>query len=132
MSPLAECYCQHLRSDRSGDALERFLLAHPNLSIVQLVELLLMDQALQWQRAVGPSVEQYLQRFPVVTPHESLVLELVCGELRGAHGLGIIIKAETYEARFPSLTEPLRRQLQLSEWLHMNAHDVEFSARPPE
>ena len=51
MSPLTERYYQHWHTERLADALERFLAAHPDLTVVQLVEVLLVDQALQWQDA---------------------------------------------------------------------------------
>lgn len=117
MSPLTERYYQHWHTERLADALERFLAGHPHLTVVQLVEVLLVDQALEWHDAAGPSVEQYLQRFPAVMDQQSLVLELVYGELRAARGLGLTVDADPYVARFPDLAEPLRRQMEVSTWL---------------
>lgn len=117
MSSLTELYYQHWHTERLADALERFLAAHPDLSVGQLAEVLLVDQALQWQYAAGPSVEHYLQRFPAIMDQQSLVLELVCGELRAAHRLGLTVDANVFVARFPNLAEPLRRQMEVSDWL---------------
>ncbi|MBW3598964.1 MAG: hypothetical protein KY475_17040 [Planctomycetes bacterium] len=98
---------------------------------MQLVEVLLVDQALEWQDAAGPSVEQYLQRFPAVTDHQPLVLELVYGELRAARALCLTVDAEAYVARFPDLAEPLRRQMEVSTWLENEGTGTKPGGRPP-
>lgn len=123
MSPLTERYYQFWYEEQLVNALDRFLAAHSDLTVVQLGEVLLVDQALHWQDAAGPSVEQYLQRFPAVTDQRSLVLELVYGELRAARGLGLRVDTAALENRFPDLAEPLRRQLQVSEWLAEEGKD---------
>lgn len=117
MLPLTERYYQYFHTERSADALARFLEGHPDLSVVQLVEVLLMDQALQWKEAAGPSVEEYLVRFRAVADQPSLVLELVYGELRAARALGLTVDVAVYENRFPDLAAPLRRQIEVSTWL---------------
>jgi len=117
MSPLTERYYQHWPTERLPDAPERFLAAHSDLTVVQLFEVLLVDQALRWQDAAGPSVEQYLGRFPAVSDQPSLVLELLYGELRAARALGVTVNADAYLARFPDLAAPLRRQMEVSTWL---------------
>lgn len=131
MPTLTEQYYQHWHTERLADALERFLAAHPDLTVGQLFEVLLVDQALQWQDAAGPSVEQYLGRFPAVTDQPSLVLELVCGELRAARGLGLTVDTAAYEARFPDLAEPLRRQMDVSTWLVDEGTGAKPEGRPP-
>jgi len=117
MSTLTERYYQHWHRERLADALERFLAGHPDLKVLQVAEVLLADQALQWQDAAGPSVEQYLGRFPAVSDQPSLVLELLYGELRAARALGVTVNADAYLARFPDLAAPLRRQMEVSTWL---------------
>ncbi len=116
-SSLAERYCQHWQSDGSADGLERFLAHYSGLSIVPLVDVLLIDQALEWQGGAAPTVEQYVQRFPNVLDQPGAVVELVYGEMRAVHGLGLPVDVDAYVARFPELAESLRRQLELSEWL---------------
>tara|TARA_R110002073_G_scaffold96276_2_gene222580 strand:- start:2696 stop:3004 length:309 start_codon:yes stop_codon:yes gene_type:complete len=82
---------------------ERFLAERASLDAAELVEVLLVDHALRWRDAAGPSVEQYLGRFPAVADQPSLVLELVYGELRAARALSLTVDADAYVARFPDL-----------------------------
>lgn len=117
MSPFAECYYRSWRTETLTDGLERFLAQHTGLNATQLVEVLLVDQALEWQAAPGPTVEQYLQRFPIVADQRQSVLELVYGEMRAVCALGQQVDADAYVVRFPDLAEPLRRQLEVSAWL---------------
>ncbi len=121
MLSLAERYCQCWHVDPHADSLEQFLSAHPGLSDDQLLEVLLADQALRWQAAAGPSVERYLTRFPGIAAQTLSVLELVCGEMRAASKLGLVIDVGKYEGRFPTLVEPLRRQAEVLQWLQLNA-----------
>jgi hypothetical protein len=79
MSPLAERYYRSWLRSQSVDGLERFLARYPGLNIVQLVKALLVDQVLESQRGPVPSVEQYLQRFPIVSDHRLVVAELNLG-----------------------------------------------------
>lgn len=117
MSPFAECYYRSWRTVQSADELDRFLKQHTGLNAMQLLEVLLVDQAIQWQAAPGPSVEQYLQRFPIVSDQRQAVLELVYGEMRAVCTLGQQVDVDAYIARFPDLAEPLRRQMEVSKWL---------------
>jgi len=75
MSPLAERYYRGWQTGQSVDGLERFLALYPGLNVVQMVEVLLVDQALEWQGGAGPGVEQYCQRFPII----HLALAAPCG-----------------------------------------------------
>lgn len=99
------------------DGLEQFLSQNPEMNVVQLVEVLLVDQALEWQRGPGPSIEQYLQRIPIVSDQQQAILELAYGEMRATRALGLPVDVDAYEARFPDLAEPLRRQMEVFEWL---------------
>jgi hypothetical protein len=96
-----------------------------------LVDVLLVDQALEWQNGPGPRVEQCLQRFPVVSDQVQAVLELVYGEMRAARALGLTVDVDAYVARFPDLAEPLRLQLEVSEWLEGDGNDTKIEDRPP-
>ena len=131
MSLLAQRYYEHSHTERSADSLERFLAGHPDLSVVQLVEVLLVDQSLRWRDAAGPSVEQYLKRFPAVADQPPLVLELVYGELRAARALGLTVDAGAYVTRFPDLAEPIRRQMEVSTWLAEERSDGAPIDQPP-
>lgn len=123
MSPLAERYYRSWQAGQAVEVLERFLAGYPSLNAVQLVEVLLVDQMLEWQSGTGPSIEQYLQRFPVVSDRGQAVLELVYGEMRAARALGLTVNVDAYVARFPELAEPLRRQMEVSAWLVDEAND---------
>jgi hypothetical protein len=116
-SPLVEEYCRYWQANGSTDRLERFLKQFPRLSPGQLVEVLLADEILEWQSGSGPSVERYLQRFPIVAEQRQLVLELVCGEIRLARALGLSVNVDEYVGRFPDLADPLQRQMELTAWL---------------
>jgi hypothetical protein len=131
MSSLAERYYLSWQSRQAANELERFLSQCPNMSAMQLVEVLLVDQALQWQDAAGPSVEQYLHRFPAIADQPSLVLELVYGEFRAARGLGLTVDADAYVGRFPDLAEPLRRQMEVADWLADEGQDGPPVNQPP-
>ena len=130
MSPLAERYYRSWQTERLADGLDRFLARYPGLNSAQLVEVLLLDQALEWENQPGPTVEQYLQRFPVVADQGQVVLELVYGEMRAMRALGLRVDVDAYVARFPDLAEPLRRQIEVSAWLAEDGGDTERVDRP--
>lgn len=130
MSPLAERYYRSWQGSQSVDGLERFLAGYTGLKVVQLVEVLLVDQVLEWQGGPGPSVEQYLQRFSVVSEQRQAVLELVYGEMRAARALGSTVDVDVYLARFPDLAEPLRRQMEVSAWLVDEGEGTKPENRP--
>lgn len=123
MSPLAERYYQSWQAGRSADSLEQFLAQCPEIGTAELVELLLVDQALRWEGGCGPSVEAYLQRFPAVLQRQS-VLELVYGEMRAAQALGLALDPDAYAVRFPDLAEPVRRQMEVAAWLADEGEDA--------
>jgi hypothetical protein len=131
MSPLAERYYRSWQTQRSVDGLERFLTGHSDLNAAQFLEVLLVDQALEWQYGPGPSVELYLQRFPSLLERSPAVLELVCGEMRAARALGLPIDVDGYAARFPDLAEPLRRQIEVSTWLGKEGGGTMPGDQPP-
>ena len=132
MSTPAEQYYASWQTNRSPAGLEQFLARFPGLSVVELIEVLLVDQALQWQGGPGPSVEQYLQRLPTVSDQRQAVLELVYGEMRAVRALGgSPVDVETYVARFPDLADPLRRQMEVSAWLLDEGRRQEPTDRSP-
>ena len=131
MSPAAERYYRSWQTERLADGLDRFLARFPGLNSAQLLEVLLVDQALEWQDEPGPRVEQYLQRFPIVADQWQAVLELVYGEMRAARALGLRVDVDAYAARFPDLAEPLRRQVEVSVWLVDEGGGRECVDRPP-
>ena len=131
MSLLAERYYRSWQTERLADGLDRFLARYPGLNSAQLVEVLVVDQALEWQDEPGPSVEQYLQRFPVVVDQRHAVLELVYGEMRAVRALGLRVDVDAYVGRFRDLAEALRRQIEVSAWLAEDGGDTERVDRPP-
>jgi hypothetical protein len=117
MSTLAEQYHASWQMNRSPTGLEQFLARFPGSNMVEVIEVLLVDQALEWQRGSGSSVEQYLQRLPTVLDRQA-VLDLVYGEMRAVSARGgPPADFEAYVARFPDLADPLRRQMEVSDWL---------------
>ena len=131
MSPLAEKYYRSWQFEASETRLESFLSQHHELNAFQLAEVLLADQVLEWQRGAGPCVEQYLQRFPMLSVQRHVVLDLVCGEMRAARALGLPVEVDAYVARFPDLAEPLRRQFEVSVWLAEEPEAATAEDRPP-
>ena len=131
MSPLAERYYRSCQVEASETRLERFLSQHHGLNAFQLAEVLLVDQVLEWQRGAGPCVEQYLQRFPMLSIERHVVLDLVCGEMRAGRALGLPVEVDAYVARFPDLAEPLRRQFEVSVWLAEEPEATKPKDRPP-
>ena len=131
MSPLAKRYYRSWQTERLADGLDRFLAGFPGLNSTQLAEVLLVDQALEWQNEPGPSVEQYLRRFPIVADQRQAVLELVYGEMRAVRALGLPVDVDAYVARFPELAEPLRRQIEVSAWLADEGRGREPVERTP-
>jgi hypothetical protein len=132
MSTLAEQYYASWQTNRSPAGLELFLARFPGLNLAELIEVVLMDQALQWQAGPGASVEQYLERFPAVSDQRHAVLELVYGEMRVVRALGgPPVDVEAYVARFPDLADPLRRQMEVSAWLLDRRAGVEPTDRSP-
>jgi hypothetical protein len=131
MSPLAEHYYRNWQTEQLADGLEQFLARHHDLNTVQLVEVLLVDQALEWQSEPGPSVEQYLRRFPIVAEQHQAVLDLVYGEIRAVRALGLPADVDAYGVRFPNLTAPLRRQVEVSAWLTDEGQDTQPGDRRP-
>ncbi len=60
-----------------------FLAAHPEASLEEQLELLLVDQRLRWQRKKEPhGVEVYFERCPAVAANDQLKLRLIVGEYR--------------------------------------------------
>ena len=127
MSPLAELYSRNWQTRQSQDGLEQFLSRYPELNIADVVEVLLVDQALEWQHGSGPSVEQYLVHFPAVSDQPRSVLELLCGEMRAAHVRGQPVDIAKYVARFPDFHESLRRQGEVLHWLSADSEDAKSS-----
>jgi hypothetical protein len=132
MSTPAEQYYASWQTNRSPGRLEQFLARFSDLDVVELIDVLLVDQALQWQAGPGPSVEQYLERFPAVSDRRHAVLELVYGEMRAVRGLGgSPVDIAAYVARFPDLADPLRRQMEVSSWLLEEAGKESTDRSPP-
>jgi len=126
---VAERYLR-FRSEDLSSALDRFLDQFPINDHTQLVALLMVDQTLRWRQGPGPSVEEYLRRFPAVGDRREAVLELVYGEMRAARALGLNVEVNAYVARFPDLAGPLRRQLEVSAWLAGAAADSAPAGSP--
>jgi hypothetical protein len=116
-SPLAEQYLQRWRGAGGDDYLERFLAECGEVGLADLVELLSYDQRLLWLHRPGPTVEQYLERFPALADQADAVFELLYGEIRAARALGLPIVVDQYAARFPHLADCLRRQMVVAAWL---------------
>ena len=117
LSTLARRYYRNHQTKRAADGLERFLAQCSDLKVAEVVEVLLVDQALEWENGPGPFVEQYVERFAAVAGQREAVLELVYGEMRAVRALGLPIDVDAYVTRFPDLADPLRRQLEVSAWL---------------
>jgi len=115
-SPLTERYLQRWREEADADCLERFLAECGEVGLADLVGLLAFDQRLRWRHRPGPTVEQYLERFPALADEPDAVFELLYGEIRAVRALGLPIVVDEYAARFPHLADRLRRQMIVAAW----------------
>lgn len=97
------------------------------ISLEELVELCLIDQAFRWRTAEPWRVEDYLALAPRISQDQELLLDLAYGELRARQQLGAAVGPEEIEARFPSVALRLRQQCEVGLWM-----DQETAPLPPE
>ena len=114
---VAAIYRGRWRDEESPPDLEQFLSEFGDLPLPDLVEVVITDQRLRWQRPAGPSVEDYLLRFPAVAVDRHARLDLVYGEMLATCVLGLPVDFDAYCARFPDLREELHRQMEVTQWL---------------
>jgi serine/threonine-protein kinase len=74
---------------------------------------LLRDFQRRWDGGPRPRVEDYLGAWPALAERRELLLDLICQEMLSRQGDGERLDSAEYEARFPDLAAPLRRQLDL-------------------
>lgn len=114
---IATIYRQRWGEGESPPDLEQFLDEFGSLPRTDLVEVLITDQRLRWQRPAGPSVEDYLNRFPALATDRHARLDLVYGEMLATCVLRLPLDFDAYCARFPDLREELHRQMEVTQWL---------------
>jgi hypothetical protein len=115
---IATIYRQRWGEGESPPDLEPFLSEFADLPLLDLVEVLITDQRLRWQWSAGPSVEDYLHRFPAVAVDRDATLDLIYGEMLAACALGLPLDFDAYGARFPDLRGELHRQMEVTQWLN--------------
>lgn len=112
---LSEQWYDLLVADPARDV-ALFLSAHPEASSRDRMDVLLVDQQLRWQTEPGPRVEEYLARFPQVGEDQEGLVDLVYGEARVKRRLGFEVDLEQLVARFPTVADPLRKQIEVAGW----------------
>jgi formylglycine-generating enzyme required for sulfatase activity len=83
----------------------------------ELAVLLRTDQARRWRRGERLRVEDYLSRYPVLSSHPDLLLDLIGSEVLLREEAGEEPDAAEYLKRFPTLEVPLRRHFALYQTL---------------
>jgi hypothetical protein len=96
--------------NRGRPVLESFLPRPPASCLPILIELIHVDLEYRAKAGEEVRVEQYLERFPLLTQHRALVLELITAEwqLRGRHSTTTL---EHYLHRFPQYQAELLHSL---------------------
>lgn len=115
---LSESWCVRFHRAGSVKDVVDFLASFPETTLEEICSVLLTDQQLRWSDEPGPRVEEYLLHFPRLAEHGSLLLDLAYGEARARAKLGFAVDADHYQQRFPSIAEPLSKQLELADWIH--------------
>ncbi|MEZ6060016.1 MAG: serine/threonine-protein kinase [Planctomycetaceae bacterium] len=94
-----------------------FLAAHPEASVREILDVVLIDQRAKWQSEPGPRVEEYLQRFPQLAEDDDTLLDLLYGEVRARRKLGFTVRPDQLAERFPQVADDLLTQLEVAGWL---------------
>lgn len=85
-----------------------FLREHESASAEEQLQVILVDQAYCWQHGVGRLVEEYLQACPAVAADEQVVFKLLAQEHRFLRERGGRLEVDSFVAKYPNLSEPLR------------------------
>lgn len=80
-----------------------FLGAHPGVSGLQHLQVLLIDQKERWCRGIELRVEDYLGRCPGLALDDTLLAQLVVGEFEAELERGLSPRLTDYIERFPNL-----------------------------
>ena len=84
-----------------------------DLTIAQLVELLLLDQREKWHSGKRVCAEEYLAQHPGIRAEPEYALDLVYSEFLLREEMGEQPALEEYAQRFPDHAEALRVQVEL-------------------
>ncbi len=97
--------------------LKSVLADHPQWSARELRDALLVDEQFRWRTPRPWSTEDYLALIPPRAADDELALDLIYGGCRGRIHTGNPPDLAGFASRFPDLAEPLRRQLEVWEWM---------------
>jgi WD40 repeat protein len=114
---------QNLWIEGASPDLDSFLAQSGDLSPLQLVAVLRVDQRERWRLGQHVPAETYLQRYPSVYDDDDGAADLVYGEYLLREQRGAAPSAEEFLWRFPDLAVILRPQIDLHRALQtVSAH----------
>ena len=98
-----------------GDAcpdLSEFLSGFPGREVhAEVAEVVLVDQSFRWRKRCEVTVEEYLDRWPILATDAEARLDLIYGELRAMVERGEVPDPSSSARRFPDLAELLERHI---------------------
>src|SRR5208337_2025411 len=114
MSPLEQLArrLQALREQGQPPQMQLALDEAGTQSLVEAAAILRGDQCARWRAGDRVPAEEYLRVCPAVSAHAQAASEIVFGEFLLREELSETPRLEEFEARFPQLAAPLRRQIE--------------------
>jgi hypothetical protein len=113
--------------------LSDFLEGLEDLSLAQLVDVLLVDQHHRWRTGEPISARDYLERFPELKAHPELALDLVRSEYFIRKSIGDQTTQSDYACEFPQYEMLLRQQHESQRWMEeTEASAIAGAPNPPE
>jgi len=108
-----------------GPDLNSLLADHPQWSVREVRDALLIDQQFRWRTGDPWITEDYLTLAPSLAADDDLTLDLIYGECRGRTQQGNPPDLAELVQRFPHLRERLERQMEIASWFaHTNVSEA--------
>lgn len=115
-STLADRFAVAWQAVEGPPDVRSFLKAQGVLSLREVADVLLIDQAYRWRAECPIPAEQYLEAWPELAGDRELRLDLVYGEVRARSARNEPFDAASFAERFPDLDGPLSRQREVAQW----------------
>ncbi|MCH7727933.1 MAG: protein kinase [Planctomycetes bacterium] len=109
----ADCYRALWENEASVPDVSEYLRKCGVLPARDIVNVLLVDQAMNWRDGTGPNAEEYFGEYSKVFADPELRLEMIWGELRARSEHGLLDDLDAFLDRFPGHSGALRFQLEL-------------------
>jgi serine/threonine protein kinase/tetratricopeptide (TPR) repeat protein len=130
----ADLMCEFEDSLRSSQpaTLAQFVAMHRGMSVDDLIELVMIDQRVQWGSGIRILVEDYLAQFPELCSDNDNLITLLGYEYELCQLHGEKARPEQYYDRFPALRSLLREHFCLCQALvGTSAHELGEMPPPP-